>query len=162
MAKSAAELQAEIDELRKQLGHETKLRTEAESLSAAMAEASAFGGAGDEQPTGNTVSLSKCANPWEKDEKKQKWATVKVPTYAYTVTLPKGAGVALTTNGIDYYHGQTYELDADTLTDLKSRVARCWEHEKSIHGDNANAAYRKPTNRHLVSAAAMQRGVMPN
>jgi hypothetical protein len=32
-------------------------------------------------------------------------------------------------------------------------VARCWDHEKSIHGNDENA-YRKPTNRHLT----MKRG----
>jgi hypothetical protein len=44
-----------------------------------------------------------------------------------------------------------------TLVDLKSRVARCWEHEKSIHGDNENA-YRRPTQNALISAAARARG----
>jgi hypothetical protein len=147
--KTPAELQAEIDDLRKQLGHEKSLRTEAEQLSAAMAEASAFGGgASEEQPTGKTVEQRVCLNPWERDEKKQKFKEVKVPTYFYTVILPVGAGQSLITNGIDYFHGVTYEVDQDTLRDLKSRVARTWDHEKSIHGENANA-YRKPTNIHL-------------
>lgn len=143
--KTPAELLAEIEELRKQLEHEKSRRTEAEEMSAAMAEATAFGSGAEEQPTGKTVERSVCVNPWERDEKKQKFKDVKVPTYFYTITLPAGAGDNLASNGICYYHGQTYEVDPDTLRDLKSRVARTWDHEKSIHGDNENA-YRKPTN----------------
>jgi hypothetical protein len=60
------------------------------------------------------------------------------------------------TNGIAYYHGQTYEVDPMTLQDLKSRVARTWDHERAIHSENANA-YRKPTNTHLMSQAAAAR-----
>lgn len=155
--KSPAELLAEIDALKKQLEHETAKRTEAESMAAAMAEATAFGGSAEEQATGKTVKRSVCSNPWERDEKKQKWVTVDVPTYFYAIELPAGAGTGLLTNGIDYFHGQTYEVDLATLVDLKSRVARTWEHEKSIHGENENA-WRKPTNVHLKSKAAMAAG----
>jgi hypothetical protein len=65
----------------------------------------------------------------------------------YTINLPAGAGNCLYTNGIEYYHGETYEFDAEILSEMKSRVARCWDHEKSIHGENENA-YRRPTNVH--------------
>jgi hypothetical protein len=88
-------------------------------------------------------------NPGEKDVKKYKYKKVKVPTYYYNIQLPAGAGICLWTNGVEYYHGETYEFDPNTLAEMKSRVARCWEHEKSIHGDNENA-YRKPTNHTLT------------
>lgn len=104
---------------------------------------------GDDVPTGNTVKIRRCTNPWERDEAKQKWADVDVPTFYYHVQLPVSAtshlGACITINGQPYYHGEQYELDMFMLAQVKSMVARCWEHEKSIHGDNENA-YRKPTN----------------
>jgi hypothetical protein len=81
-----------------------------------------------------------------------------MPTWFYTINLPVGAGPKLTTNGVDYFHGQTVEVTPDVLSDLKSRVARCWDHEKSIGGGNENA-YRQHTNTSLISAqAAARRG----
>lgn len=155
--KSPAELLAEIEALKAQLQHSEAKRTEAESMAAAMAEATAFGGNAEEQPTGKTIKQHVCVNPWERDEKKQKWKDVDVPTYFYAVELPAGAGLSLMTNGIEYFHGQTYEVDLPTLVDLKSRVARTWDHEKSIHSENENA-YRRPTNTHLKSKAAIAAG----
>ena len=126
------DLEAEIAKLREQL---------ALVKTAPIPVVSAFV---EERATGETVSMKLCANPWVKDEKKQNWVDAEVPTFDYTVTLPKGAGTHLSTNGIEYYHGQTYRVDQYQLVELKSRVARCWDHEKMIHGDNENA-YRKPT-----------------
>lgn len=141
-------MQEEVARLKKSLGLSEKARSEAEETALAMTQASAFTGNTEEQPTGNTVSIEVCLNPAERDEKKLKYKSVDFPTYFYQIQLPTAAGLDLTTNGIAYYHGQTYELDPMTLNDIKSRVARCWDHEKSIHGDNENA-YRKPTNRQL-------------
>ena len=146
------ELKAEISALRKQLGLAEAAKNEAQELAKAVASASPFISNTEEQPTGNTVSMEVCANPWVKDAKKQKWITVEVPTFYYAITLPAGAGTHLSTNGVDYYHGHTYEVDSYQLAELKSRVARCWDHEKMIHGDNENA-YRKPTHVHLRKQA---------
>lgn len=151
------ELQAQVESLQKKLDVETKARTSAEEMAMSVAQAGQYIGHTEEQPSGNTVKINKCANPWVKDEKEQKWVEIDVPTYFYNIQLPAGAGVSLSTNGVEYYHGQTYEVDMYTLADLKSRVARCWEHEKQIHSDNENA-YRKPTNTHLMTAAARNRG----
>ncbi len=143
--KSNAELIAEIEKLQKELGIEKVKRTEAEEAAHSMAQASPFlGSTAEEQPTGRTIKVKVCLNPWVRDEKEQKFKTVEYPTYYYRIDLPKGAGLNLSTNGIEYAHGETYEFDAITLAEMKSRVARCWDHEKSIHGDNANA-YRKHT-----------------
>ena len=152
-------LQEQIATLQSQLATERTLRTEAEENALAVAQAGQFfTGNTEEQPTGNTIVVKKCTNPHERDEKKQKWIEVDVPTFFYTIDLPAGAGLSLSTNGVEYYHGQAYEFDFYTLGDIKSRVARCWDHEKSIHGDNENA-YRKPANNtSLISAAARQRG----
>lgn len=143
------EMQAELEELRRQLNLERKARNDAEEMAAASAAASMFIGGSEEQPTGRSIKVEKCVNPWERDERKVKYAEVDIPTYYYAIDLPAGAGISLSTNGVEYYHGQTYEVDYYTLQDLKSRVARCWDHEKSIHGDNENA-YRRQSNRHLT------------
>lgn len=149
MAKQTIEeLQAEVLRLQEALGVSENQRTQAEEMAHAMSQANQFivGAASEEQPTGKTVTIKVCLNPTERTEKKQKWHEVEMPTYYYNIQLPTAAGLCLSTNGIEYYHGQTYEFDALTLAEMKSRVARCWDHEKSIHGDNENA-YRKPTNR---------------
>lgn len=137
-------MMAEVARLKAALGESEQKRTEAEDNALAMAQASAFSGNTEEQPTGNTVDVEVCLNPAERDEKKLKFKTVKMPTFFYQIQLPTAAGLDLTTNGVAYYHGQTYEFDLMGLQDIKSRVARCWDHEKSIHGNNENA-YRKPT-----------------
>ena len=149
-------LLAEIEELRKKLGDAIHAKTQAEEMAAATAAASTFTGSSEEQPTGRTVTIRVCINPAEKKEEKLKWKDLDVPTYFYAINLPLSAP-NLATNGVEYYHGQTYEVDQYTLADLKSRVARCWDHEKSIHSENENA-YRRPTNIHLVSPAARAAG----
>ena len=154
---TVAELNAQIAELQAKLASEKQARTEAEETVQALATIDQFVGNTEERPTGRTIKVRKCVNPAEKDEKRQKWVEIEEPTFYYTVQLPAGAGLDLTTNGVAYYHGQTYEFDVATLADIKSRVARTWDHEKSIHGDNENA-YRKPTNQGFVSAQARARG----
>lgn len=150
------DLLAEIAALKAKLADETKAKTDAQEMATSIAAASSFIGTSEEQASGNMMALNVCLNPGVKDEKKQKWKEVEVPLFYYAINLPVGAGASLTTNGVDYFHGQTYEFDHDTLVDMKSRVARCWEHEKAIHSENENA-YRKPTNVHLMSPAAAQR-----
>lgn len=150
-------LQEEIERLKGALESERKSRTEAEEMAMAVAQASPFIGSNDEQPSGNTVKINICLNPAERDERKLKWKEVEMPTYFYAIQLPAGAGMSLSTNGVELYHGQTYEFDPIMLAEVKSRVARCWDHEKSIHGDNENA-YRRPVNAHLISKAAAARG----
>ena len=145
------ELETKIALLEKQLSAERLARAE-EAASANQITVSTA----QEIPTGEFVSVQKCINPWVKDEKKQKWETVEIPTYFYTIDLPAGAGVCLYTNGIEFYHGQTYKFREDELPEIKDRVSKCWSHEKSIHGDNENA-YRKPAQTHLMSKAAAQR-----
>ena len=139
-------LQEQIDALQKELSSEKTKRTEAEETAASLSHGAQFtGNTTTEQPTGKTESVEKCVNPWERNEKKQRFVTVELPTFFYTISLPTGAGLYLSTNGIEYYHGQTYEFNSEILAEMKDRVAKCWSHEKSIHGDNENA-YRKPTN----------------
>jgi hypothetical protein len=152
------DLLAEIAALKKQLAESDVQKTAAQEMAASIAAASSFIGNSEEQPTGKTITLNVCLNPGVKDEKQQKFMDVEVPTFYYHIDLPAGAGTNLSTNGTAYYHGQTYEVDQATLVDLKSRVARCWDHEKAIHSENENA-YRKPTARHLMPPAAAARGM---
>ena len=146
------ELEAKIALLEKQLSEERFARAEAENFSASQVVVNSA----QEVPTGRSVTVEKCINPWVKDEKKQKFQTVEIPTFFFTIDLPPGAGVCLYTNGVEFYHGQTYEFREDELAEIKDRVAKCWYHEKSIHGDNENA-YRQPAQTHLMSRAAAQR-----
>lgn len=143
------ELQEQVKNLTKELTSETAKRSDAEELAASLSAAGHYmGNTSDEQPTGRTVVVEKCANPWERNEKKQKFVDIDLPTYYYTINLPSGAGNNLSTNGVEYYHGQTYEFDPYILSEMKSRVARCWDHEKSIKGDDENV-YRKKTASHF-------------
>ena len=106
-------LQAEVKRLHAALGESEIKRDEAESLALANSQAGAFVGSTGEHPTGKTVSVSVCINPGERNEKKQVFKTVELPTYFYTIDLPAGtasastigSGSMLTTNGIEYYNG---------------------------------------------------------
>lgn len=154
------EMKAEIARLTKALSVETtKLSNLEESAKLAAATSHYFTSTGEEQPTGRTVTVSVCLNPTVRDEKKLKFKDVEMPTFFYRIALPAGAtgsnGSCLSTNGVEYHHGQTYEFDESTLAEIKSRVARCWDHEKSIHGDNENA-YRKMSNKRLITPLAAQ------
>ena len=135
---SIKELQQQVADLQAKL-LDANSRTE-------LAEAVARAAASPDAATGRSIKVSRCLNPTETDKKLQSWEEVDVPTFMYRVELPTGAGVHLTRNGVQYYHGQEYELDYYTLVDVKSMVARTWDHERSIHGDNENA-YRKQTQR---------------
>lgn len=148
-------MEEEIRALRKQLAESQAAHAESDSIARALA--SPLLGGTEEQATGKTVMINMCLNPAERDEKKQKFKDIEYPTYFYHIDLPVGAGQCLTTNGTEFFHGQTYEVDPMVLSDLKSRVAQCWKHEKSIHSENENA-YRKPQHTSLISAAARARG----
>lgn len=156
---TSEELIAEIARLQSELGIEKQLRSESEAQAHAMASSSPFSQhTAEEYPTGRTITVKECLNKTEKDPKKAKFGNVEYPTYYYAINIPAGVGTCITTNGIDYCHGQTYEFTAAELGDMKSRVARCWEHEKSIHGENENS-YRKPTHVHIKSPAAIRKGL---
>jgi len=155
--KEIQELQDEVARLQAALLEEQGARSAAEEAARATAAASPYIHAtAEEEPTGRTIKMEVCLNPAVRDASKLKYHEVEVPTYFYTIQLPAAAGLSLSTNGVEYYHGQTYEFDPLMLAEMKSRVARCWDHEKSIHGDNENA-YRKPMNKSLISAAAAAR-----
>ena len=159
---SLKELQAEVERLSKLLQASEVKRTDAEEMAHQLAASSHYlGSHSQEQPTGKTVTRTVCLNPHVRDEKKHKYHEVELPTYFINIQLPPGAcgtnGSCLSTNGIEYHHGTTHEVDPDTLRELKSRIARCWEHERSIKGENENI-YKKKTSKHFVTSRAMQAG----
>lgn len=141
-----AELLAQIEKLKAELGDAHARRTAAEEMSHSLAASNFVGSMAQEYPTGKTIKINVCVNPWERNEKKQNWKDIEYPTYFYNIQLPPGAsgsnGSCLSINGMEYHHGETYEFDTFLLTEMKSRVAMTWFHERSIHGENENA-YRK-------------------
>ena len=102
----------------------------------------------EEQPTGRTVTVSKCTNPWVKDEAKQVWADVEVPTFWYSINQAPHGGFDLKLNGVPYYQDQIVELDAETLASVKEVIGRGWDHEASLRDKNENA-YRRPEHRKI-------------
>lgn len=136
---SNEELLKKVAELESKLALESVKRGEAEELAYSMAAGKFRGAMAEEYATGKTVMVSTCTNPWEKKADKQKWLEVEQPTYFYQIDIPKGVGASLSTNGVEFFHGHTYEFDLDTLREIKARVAATWYHERSIHGENENA-----------------------
>ncbi len=137
-------LLAEVERLKAELAEERGARTAAEESALAMVASGFAGQARDNaRPTGRTITVKVAVNPNVRDEKKIVWKDVELPTYFYKINLPASFGWSLDTNGTKYYHGQTYEFDTNTLTDMKSRVARAWEHEESIHGNKDENFYRQ-------------------
>ena len=142
MARSEQDIEkllAEVASLRAELDTEKTARTAAEQMAHTLAQ---FSSNGSEQPTGKTMKVKVCANPEERDAKKQVWTEIEFPTFAYRIDLPVGCGISINTNGRAYFHGETYEFTERGLADMKSRVFQCWNHEKMIHGDNVNS-YRR-------------------
>ncbi len=146
MARSEQEIEKlleQMEELKAQLAIEKTARTAAESMAHALAE---FGSNNEEHATGKTLRVKACANPTERDVKKQIWKEIEFPLYAYKIDVPPAFN-PLSTNGREYYIGGTYEFTEHGLADIKARVAQCWQHEKNIHGDNPNAYRRQRKDR---------------
>lgn len=80
------------------------------------------------------------AQKW--DPGKRKLVPTEVEIWSYRIDLPPSGGYGAKLNGVDYFHGETYEVDTDTLRVLKDIVHRCWQHEANIRGSNENF-YRK-------------------
>lgn len=63
--------------------------------------------------------------------------------WKYRVELPASAGEGLKISGMPIYHGQTVEVNIDTLRTIKDMVHRAWYHEKSIFGQANDNAFRQ-------------------
>jgi hypothetical protein len=62
--------------------------------------------------------------------------------WRYKIDLSPSGGVEIRLNGIPYYHGEVYTFDTATLRTVKEIVARTWDHERNISGNNENV-YRR-------------------
>jgi carboxylesterase type B len=58
--------------------------------------------------------------------------------YWYRIDLAPCGGTEVKINGVPYYHGSTYEFETDLLRSIKEIVARTWDHENNIQGNNEN------------------------
>lgn len=64
--------------------------------------------------------------------------TDEVEVYWYKIELPPSAGMAVSVNGQELFHGQTYKFTMDSLRTVKELVYRSWAHERSIHTNEEN------------------------
>lgn len=163
-----AKLRAQVADLNAKLEDERAKRGAAEAAALASAEAQSMLMQRDiqEYPTGKTVKVRRASGYSVKGYKedgreilKPIWAEVELPTYFYKVDLPPCGGTDFKINGQPYYHGATYEFDIDTLRTAKDIVARCWAHDKEIHGTDENFYRRVDPNYQARNARAIRAGV---
>ena len=106
----------------------------------------------EEVPTGETVKVNRCVK-YEtagytdagKAILKPVYKEVELPTFMYKINLPPVGGTAITLDGEQFFHGQTYTFDIDRLRTIKEIVHRIRDHEATIHGTDENA-YRPKVN----------------
>lgn len=122
---------------------------ESQALAAANA---VIPGTAQEVPTGKFIKVRRGSGykveSWKDDGTpivKVIFKEVDLPTFKYLINLPPCGGTDLKLNGVAYYHNTVYELDLDTLRSVKEIVARCWDHDKQIHGTDENF-YRQKGN----------------
>jgi hypothetical protein len=140
----------EIASLRSELGIEKKARSEAEKSAITAAEMQEYmAGESDERPTGETVTVQRLDHyktvSYRDDGRpilKPVFKEVQLPTFAYRINMPAVGGLDLKINDVPFYHGATYVLDIDTLRTVKEIVHRLWHHDRQIHGDADENAYR--------------------
>ncbi len=127
----------------------------------ASARAAYFAGENSETPTGRTVKVKRCKNPWVKKEEEQEWETVDEPTFLYTVSMPPVGGTDMKLNGEEKYHGQTYEMTMDTLRQVKEIVFRLKAHDAAIHGSDEDN-FRPRVSKQISLKTGQIRNLPPN
>src|SRR5208282_450197 len=141
-----AELQAEKAELEAKV---EKTQKEKDALEAVQAQGTVFGVSAEERATGKQVTVKRLKNMkvvgWENGREvlRPVFHDVKRDTYLIKIDLPPSGDVALKINDTPFYHGAVYEVDVDTLSTIKDIVYRCWDHDRQIHGDKNENAYRR-------------------
>ncbi len=114
-----------------------------------MEQGSMFGSAATEKPTGKTVMVKALKRykvvGWENGREvlRPEFHQVPVETWLIRIDMPPCGDVALKINDVPFYHGAIYEVDTNTLRTLKDIVWRTWQHDKEIHGDKNENAYRR-------------------
>jgi hypothetical protein len=74
----------------------------------------------------------------------------------YRIDLAPCGGTEIKINGMPYYHGQTYKFGTDLLRSIKEIVARTWEHEANVNGQNENI-FKQAQNRILRGGDSARR-----
>jgi len=126
-----------------------KTQQEKEALEAVQAQGAVFGIQAEERLTGKKVMVKRLKNMkvvgFENGREILRPVFHDVPreTYMWKCDLPPSGDVALKINDVAFYHGAVYEVDVDTLKTLKDIVYRCWDHDRQIHGDKNESAYRR-------------------
>jgi hypothetical protein len=148
-------LLAENAKLKEQLEAKDRVRGEEERRQLLTAEAQFFTQNSQEVPTGQLRKVdrfvrNKVSGYGDRGQPilTPEFEEVEVPTYFYTINMPPVGGSCLRINGQEFYHGQTYKFDIDTLRTVKDMVFRLWKHDADIHGSDENF-YRKPQRPHL-------------
>lgn len=148
-------LRAEIERLNGALSDAKEINLEA------VQRASYFANNREEIPTGRTVKVRKCTNPWVKKEDDQDWIVLDEPTYLYHVDMPPVGGTDIKLNGEEKYHGQTYEMTLDTLRSVKEIVYRIQAHEAAIHGSDEDV-FRPRVSKQISLKSGQIRNLPPN
>jgi hypothetical protein len=60
-------------------------------------------------------------------------------------------------DGVQFFHGETYEVTRAQADTMREIIARGWAHEEEIGGANRDL-YRKPRNTTLASSGAVRSG----
>lgn len=143
----------ELEALRKEVKRlEDALKVANTANEDAARRAMFFKDVNEEVPTGETVKVQKCYkyetvgySDAGKAILKPVYKEVELPTFMYKVNLPPVGGTAITLDGFQYQHGDTYTVDLDQLRTIKEIVHRIRDHEATIHGTDENA-YRPKVN----------------
>jgi hypothetical protein len=141
-----AKLQADKAALEGKL---VQTQQEKDALEAVQAQGSVFGITATERPTGKTVTVKRWSHNkvvgFESGREilRPVFKDVKRETYLYKIDLPPSGDIATKINDVPFYHGAVYEVDIDTLRMLKDLVYRCWDHDRQVHGDKNENAFRR-------------------
>lgn len=71
---------------------------------------------------------------------------IELEFFRYMIDMPAVGGLDLKIGGNQYVHGETYDLDINTLRCVQEQVARLWFHEAQIQGNNEAAWGRRKVN----------------
>ena len=120
-----------------------------------------FASADQEVPTGRTVTVRRCKNPWVKKEELQEWEEKEVPTYYLNIDMPPLGGFTIKIDGEDLQQGQTYEMTIDRVRLVKDIQYRLRAHDASVHGNDEDT-WRPRISKEISVKTGAMRNLPPN
>jgi hypothetical protein len=144
-------LLAQVKDLQSKLTRAEEARTEVEAAALAAAEMQGMMIQGESipVPTGKKVTVKRLKEykivGYKDDGReilKPMFKDVELSTYFYKINMPPVGGLDLKINQLPFYHGQTVEVDIDTLRSIMEQVGRLWRHDADIH-QSEERVYRK-------------------